>query len=189
MIRSSPSLILLLSKTHSQIFPRTHCHTHTHTHTCVCMPSLLKTQGQAPSRSPREAKVRTGRTLSGQREVMLGGTSLPEASGTHKGTHTWEHPHISTQTCTHIFTQKRKPPFPSYRQPGGVRFGELLTISVLLAHFALPHPPYPSQLVQHLLPALTSSRKFPGWQVCAHRCILHECVDMWFATEEDNVCV
>jgi len=117
---------------------------------------------------------------------MLGGTSLPEASGTHKGTHTWEHPHISTQTCTHIFTQKCKPPFPSYRQPGGVRFGELLTISVLLVHFALPHPPYPSQLFQHLLPALTSSRKFPGWQVCAHRCILRECVDMWFATEEDT---
>lgn len=93
--------------------------------------------------------------------------------------------HKHTDLYTHIHT-KTQTPFPSYRQPGGVRFGELLTISVSLAHFTLPHPPYPSQLFQPLLPALTSSRKFPGWQVCPHRCILRECGDMWFATEGDT---
>ena len=47
----------------TNLSPNTLSHTHA---------QLLKPQGHVPSRSPREAKVRTGRTLSGQREVMLG---------------------------------------------------------------------------------------------------------------------
>lgn len=117
------------------------------------------------------------------------------ASAPNKGTHTCEHPQISTDlgtgTHTHRHTCSHKDSnlIPLFK---ATRRGEIWRASCNFGLACLldpSHPPHRPQLFRpppRFPPALTCGCEVPGWHVYAYRRIICERVHMWVANGVDT---